>query len=227
MARTVRLDALRAQVRRRADQESGGQSNQQLCSEPELNDYINAAWCELYEMLIGWGQEYFLLSSSITTVSGTSDYDLPSDFFKLRGVDVTLSSDETFSAHPYMFEERNSYRLGGSWQPGWPVWYRLKGDSIGFIPIPTGVYTATLWYYPVPATLVSDGNTLDGVNGWDDFVVVTAAAKAAAKEESDGLVAQLTRERMALIQRIQSSAPSRDAGAPERVQDVVGGAAWR
>ncbi len=227
MARTVRLDALRAQVRRRADQESGGEASQQLCSDPELNDYINTAWCELYEMLIGWGQEYFLSSSAVTTVSGTADYDLPDDFFKLRGVDIEVGGVK-FSAHPFMFEERNNYADPGlMWNSGEPVLYRLKGSQISFIPEPAGVYPITLWYYPVPIALVGDANTLDGVNGWDDFVVVTAAAKAAAKEDNQELVAQLARERGALTSRIKSLAPSRDAGAPERVQDVVGWNPWR
>lgn len=217
MARTVRLDALRVQVRHRADQ-----SGSKFCSDPELNDYINTAWCELYELLIDSGSEYRLETDTITTASGTSAYDLPSDFFRLRGVDIAISADETLTAHPYMFEERNTYRTAGAWAPGYPVWYRQSGDTVKFIPEPTGVYTVTLHYYPVPTALVSNQNTIDGINGWDDFVVVKAAMKAAAKEENAGLVSQLAAEAAGLATRIRNAAPKRDAGAPERAQDVVG-----
>ncbi len=61
---------------------------------------------------------------------------------------------------------------------------------------------------------------LDGVSGWEEYVVVDAAIKAMAKEESDPSV--LMAQKQGLLQRIESAAENRDAGSPARVSDSRG-----
>lgn len=58
----------------------------------------------------------------------------------------------------------------------------------------------------------------DGVNGWEEYIVVDAAMKCLQKEESD--VSVLMAEKSALKQRIEAMASNRDAGKPERITDV-------
>lgn len=216
MALTATLANLRQRAQQRADQE-----NSTLCSTAEWNQWINDGWRELYEALIGWGQEYYLSSAPYMTTVGVDTYALPADFWRARGVDA-LVGGETLSLRSFMFEERNRYKLSGTWRRGEAIYYRLRGSNIAFIPAPTVATTITLWYYPTPVTLVNDADTIDGVVGWDDFVVLHAARKAAVKEESLELAAELLSELQAQKQRIQDGAPPRDAGYPERVQDVVG-----
>ena len=133
-------------------------------------------------------------------------------------------SNIVLTARPYMEAERNRFR----WYPGWfynqPVYYRLQGNSIGFIPVPSGAFTVTLNYYPTFTKFATNGtqdaSTFDGVNGWEEYAVWKAAADCIAKEENDpayalGKVAELRA-------RIEGLAALRDAGNAERVHDVTG-----
>lgn len=64
----------------------------------------------------------------------------------------------------------------------------------------------------------SDSTTLDGISGWEEYVVIDAAMKACIKEESS-TAQELMAEKMAMKERIQSTAADRDAGLPSRVTD--------
>lgn len=61
--------------------------------------------------------------------------------------------------------------------------------------------------------------TVDGVNGWEEYLVVDAAIKALQKEESD--VSVLLAQKALLQRRIESAATNRDAAEPARVVDVT------
>ena len=59
------------------------------------------------------------------------------------------------------------------------------------------------------------------MNGWEEYVVNSAAMDALAKEESD--VSVLAAQQQALLQRIQVMAANRDTGECETVADVTRG----
>lgn len=58
----------------------------------------------------------------------------------------------------------------------------------------------------------------DGVNGWEEYIVVDAAIKCLTKEESETAV--LERDKAFLLKRIEAMASNRDAGKPEKITDV-------
>lgn len=228
MARNVTLQDLRARVRERADQEAPVAGGNTLCTDATLNGWINDARAELDEMRIGAGDETLLATPvSFTTVSGTATYSLATiapEFFRLWGVDVTIASGWVVTARRFTQANRNAFKVSPAvWSLGEPVYYRLKGsNSLLFIPTPAGAFTVTVHYYPCSRPLVADDDDMDGVNGWDDFVIVSAAKKAAMKEESTELVAMLEQERQALAARIRAEVGTRDQAEPEYVQDVRG-----
>lgn len=74
-----------------------------------------------------------------------------------------------------------------------------------------------------PQVFLSGGTadgTADGVNGWEEIIILDAAIKMLAKEESSTTV--LERQKAMMMQRIQRMAADRDASMPERVSDVTG-----
>ena len=83
----VSLSDLRTLVRQRAAQE-----NSQFVTDEELRQYINRGYSGLYDLLVtnANSEDYFLNSSTVTLVSGTQTYDLPTDFYKLKGVDLNM-----------------------------------------------------------------------------------------------------------------------------------------
>jgi len=152
MPKRVGLNSIRTNVRRRADME-----NSQFVSDAEVDDYVNHAWNELYDIIIqNYEEDYFLKNSDITLVSDTESYDLPSDFYKARGVDYKNGNDY-MPIHRYNFSERS--RSASSLK------YRIQGEKIFFSPTPTSSDTIRIWYIPNPrlleftsATIVATGS---------------------------------------------------------------------
>jgi uncharacterized protein YfkK (UPF0435 family)/uncharacterized protein YdcH (DUF465 family) len=226
MARTVTLSSIRTQVRQRADM-----VNSTFVDNDEINQFINNSITELYDLLVQkFGNEYFLNTYSFSTVAGTDSYALPTDFYKLTGVDILVNGTDYLTLRPFMFSERNRFNgsvsrniLGVS-----DLRYRLLGSNIKFVPIPDSLQTIRLWYIPYVAELVSDSDTLNGVNGYEEYVIVDAAMKCLQKEESD--VSVLFAQKQSLIKRIEEAAENRDVGYGERVSDVrrndVGQDSW-
>ncbi len=99
------------------------------------------------------------------------------------------------------------------------------GSNIEFIPTPSGNQTIRLWYIPRMVELLKDTDTTtSGISGWIEYVIVRAAKYALDKEESDS--SRLTEELMFLKQRIEESAPSRDAGLPDTISDSRSNTGW-
>lgn len=215
---TFTLLELRDQIRQRADI-----VRSQHQTDAEINGYINASIRELRDLLIQkFGEDYFASTSNITTVANTDTYTLPSDFFKLLGVDLQVATNEFITLKPFMFSERNQYNtniLRGAYGSQYTR-YRIQGNSIILRPIPTSTVTIKLWYVPMFTTLGSDSDTWDGFNGWEEYVVVDGTIKAKAKEESDIQIEAA--QKSALVKRVEEAAGNRDAGLSFRVADVRG-----
>lgn len=215
--KTVTLLSLKTQARQRADME-----NSTFISDTELTTLINSSAAELYDLLIGVFEDYKLTSQTISVVPNTDTYTLPTDFYKLRGVDLVLDSfGNAVTLKPFNFAERNAYLFTPTWNVVGLSYlrYHMQGNSIRFVPVPNTSQSVKLWYIPAIPTLTLDADTLDGVNGFEEYIVVDAAIKMRIKEESDTM--DLERQKALLTARINSMAANRDAGSPERVSDVT------
>jgi len=217
------LAVLRQRVRQRADMETS-----QFVKDSELNGYLNASIAELYDVICQkYGNDYFAVSTIISTTPSGLTYSLPSNFYKLLGVDVltqgsNASPDAVWtSVQRFEFSERNR-RLGSVYYnnymgPGFR--YRLLGNQILLDGSPGSVFSLRVWYIPTPVQLSADADTFDGYNGWEEFAVVDAAIKCLEKEESDTRALQSRKQ--FLENRIESAAGNRDAGSAPRITDVT------
>lgn len=70
------------------------------------------------------------------------------------------------------------------------------------------------------ASIWSDSTLIEGIAGWEDFVIVDSAIKAQGKQEND--TSNLWTERAAMVERINAMAEGRDAGQAQHVSDVLG-----
>lgn len=69
-----------------------------------------------------------------------------------------------------------------------------------------------------------DSTAVDGVSGWEEYIVIDAALKAMGKEESDpSLIAQ---QKIMMKQRLIDMAANRDAGNPATVADTQSSDYW-
>lgn len=63
-----------------------------------------------------------------------------------------------------------------------------------------------------------DTTTIQGISGWEEYVIVDAAIKAKIKEESD--ISGLMMQKEGMLSRINQVAENRDASMPSRVSDT-------
>ena len=190
MARSRTLALLRADVRERADMVGST-----FITDATLNEYINqsAARCQ-NKFTASRGHSYQSSSTTWTTTSSLT-YALPSDFFESQLVMIS-SGGSNQEMRPFEMHE-------------YPRWSERA---------PTAGYTVTMIYTPVLARMTSDSDTFDGVNGWEEWIVLDAAIKALNKEESD--VSVLMAQRGDVEAEITSMAGDRDGAWPSRIVDV-------
>ena len=216
MANTKTLLELRTESRQRADQE-----NSDFISDAELTGYINASYGEWYDIIVSRFEDYFTLDVELTIASGSSTLTLPTDFHKLRGVDFKLSNNDFYNLQKFNFNQRNVYsnrNLTRIATNRFNRVYRIIGSSdVQVLPEDNAPGTYKLWYVPIFTPLVSDSDTVNGYNGWEEYIIVDAAIKMMQKEESD--VSVLMVQKQALLERIQSAAQNRDFDGIETVTD--------
>lgn len=225
MAATVTLTELRARVREVADMETGAQSSH-FADNTELDRAINRALKQLVnELTIARGDDYYATSTTTTTVAGTATTGLPANFFQLLKVLVTDGSS-WHTLDRWELEELAELRAMESAGGGASIFdyrYRVIGANIEIRPVPTtSSHTLHIYYLKVFPALVADADTVDGINGWEDWAVYTAGADLLNKEESFEQARELLRQRAVLDRQIKALAGSRDAGRPYTIQDVRG-----
>lgn len=212
--KTITLSNLRNTIRRRCDRE-----NSNFVTDSELNDYINASYSELYDLLVGVYQDFYTTSTTAVVSSGNSSFSVPNDFYKLRAIDRQLSGDEYISLEKFNFSERNNkYSNTTNFNSNYNIKYRLVGNSIELLPNAEAPGTYRIWYIPVYTTLSSDGDVLDGVNGWEEYIINDVCIKMLDKEESDSSPFQ--RGKSQQLARIQEMAAMRDISAPDTITDI-------
>lgn len=213
------LMQLRLLAQQKADME-----NSNFVSKSEWNTYINQSAFELYDLLITLYEDYYVKAPLVYVTDGTTvQYTLPTDFYKLLGVDcgiasssnawVTLKKFDFISRNRFVFSNVSSTYLGV-----FNLQYRLVGNTLYFIPTPSGGQSIRVWYIPKMTELLQDNDLLTGISGWTEYVIVDAAIKGMQKEESD--VTVLLLQKQALMKRIEDSAMNRDAGQPDTISNT-------
>lgn len=183
-------------------------------TDAEVALYREAAWREFYMRLVSKFEDFFLRTGqTISAVAGTTAYNLPTDFLKLRGV---RHHDREFLRRLDLKELPNM--PDSSVQRGRPTHYFTHGAftsaqaQLVVTPAPDTSYTLDLYYTPI----VSLGDVTSGalriVAGWDEYIVLTMAMKMKDKEESDCSV--LIAERTMLTDVIEKSMTPFDSSEP-------------
>lgn len=228
MANLVTLSSLTTRAQQAADME-----NDPVVGAAEWTALINYGAARLYDLLVSkFGEEYFLTSANISIVAGTDSYDLPADFYRLRGVDASVGG-RTYPVHRFQFRDRDRYKeVAVTWSgERGSLRYMLQGHQIRFMPVP-GIATAmTLWYIPTmqvlvhgtgawtSAQLVNADDTIDDINGYGEFIVLEAAIHALLKQDRDA--SQLIARRDEVKAWLEESAGQRDASEPTMIGELT------
>lgn len=197
--------------------------NSTFVTTQEWNTYIDQSYRELYDLLTQkFGDDYFVATPYTYTTSSQQLYPLPSDFYKLLGVEVALNASDPNSwvtLRKFEFVQRNLWNFPNvyTFYGITNLRYRLNGNNLYIVPIPSSGQTIRIWYIPRPNQLINDTDTLDMVSGWEEYIIIDACIKAMIKEETDP--SAYMAQKQAVISRIENAAENRDVGEPETVSD--------
>lgn len=102
-------------------------------------------------------------TGTLATVAGTQEYDLSTNFGTLDEQNIISVAIQGASASKLIYWPYNQLRIE---QPdfdqegqGLPTRYYIKGNQIGFWPLPGDVYPVAIDYYIVPTELDADADT--------------------------------------------------------------------
>lgn len=162
---------------------------------------------------------YYSSSTALVVPAGTNV--LPSDIYKIRGLDANIQQGRWLNCQRYEFESRNDFQMS-DWS--WPLQplYEFQGSgnnaAIRFMPPPNGATPIKIWYYQNSPLLVIPTDSIDGGNGWEDYAVDYAAHYCAVKDENWELVAALETHMREIETRIKAEGANRNAGLGFKVR---------
>lgn len=197
--------------------------NGDFISSDELTEYANASLAELYDVLVQSFDDHINPKvHSITLVSGTDSYNLPTDLYKIRKVRITDSTSTTnaWLDRCTLDEIGNDvYSMTGHFNS---LKYYPLGTKIYFAPKPSGTDTVEVWYIPTHPYLTGDDQQIHYAIpvGWSEYVVLGVAIRCRTKEQTD--TSGLVQERAMQLTRIMNAARNRDMGEPDQVVDKTG-----
>ncbi len=208
--RNVTLAQIRTRARELADQSNVGRP---FVSEVNLNSMINASIGQWHSFVLRATPERFEAEQTITA-DGSAFYALPDDYFGTMAVDY-LNGNERVELRRAMFHERNDHGVAAT--SGQAEAYRLAGDSLYLLPAPTsGTYYHV--YVTVAPVLTDANDTLDGINGWEQWIVYDVAIQLAGKEGTVG--PWLLNQRKSIEMEMVKAGKQREMANAARVQDV-------
>jgi len=188
----------------------------------ELTDYINEAIDEAEAEVHGLYEDYFLCRSTITLVSGTSEYALPTSIYahKIRRITYRRGT-RTYTINRIRdwkkFEEFELDKVGGA-QSEAEYRYLLVNEAAGspkilFTPdvAESGAYV-TVWYYRQANRLSADADLMD-IPEAANFVLQHVKVRCYEKEGHPNLakaMSDLERERALLQSTLTAMIPDAD-----------------
>jgi hypothetical protein len=204
--------------------------NSDNISDQEWNSMISQSYKELYDILIQkFGDDYFIALPKIYVTTGQVDpvtqiqtFPLPDDFYKLQRVEVALNFSDPNSwitlrqfntIQANLWNYPNVYTFYGITN----LRYRLWGNNLQIVPIASAGQYIRIWYSPRPNQLINSTDTLDGISGYEEYIVADVCIKALTKTEEDPII--FMNQKAALMKRIEEAAENRNIGEPQTVSD--------
>lgn len=195
-----------------------------------LNRRINQSIQRFRERISNEGVTHYLTSTTGTlSIGATSPFPFLSldlsavspSIVRTYGVDLTINN-VTRSLRYIPFTMRDNF--GGPLNRDIPVaWSHYQTRVIAIFPPSESAYTYVVWYMPVLADLAADGDTFDGVAGWEEYIVYDVITRLNIKDQYAQIYAQLVdykRELMAEI--IRGATKVSSAGGASIGRDTMG-----
>jgi len=146
----------------------------------ELTVYVNQAVREVMRHVAKVWPDYWLSTTESYTatsniVSGTANYDLPSDFYKILLVVATDSDGDDSTLDPMSLDRAQNADAEG---------YYLMNDDIYIVPEPDASVTSglVLYYISIPTEVTAGASAVPLSDHFEDAIVEYAVLKAKARQ---------------------------------------------
>lgn len=187
MARNVTLSQLRTDISTQADISTNASGRY---TPTQLNRYINQSIQRFREKLSSEGVQHYLVSTTGTTSTGATSphpfllLDLSAvspGIVRIYGLDISFQGVTTTLNH-IPFADRDQF--GGPTNRGIPsAWANMNTAKVAIFPPPSQAITYVAYYLPVSTDLSADGDTFDGVAGWEDYIVWDVVTKLIVRDQ--------------------------------------------
>lgn len=204
---TATLTTIRDTVRLRGDYPRSAKF-----TDAYVNGEIQAAWSELYEIIADTNEGWWDVSSTVTTVASQAYIALPSDTWRVSGVDI-LDGTAGAAGGSYStlavvtIADRNRFRA----ESAKPIAYRLSSRGLELYPTPNTSYTLRVTYTPMVSALTDTPTQL--YNSWEEYVVAGALYRLHQREERP--VGEILNELARCRERVSTSADQRQQQSPQ------------
>lgn len=213
---TVTVSTLKTRAKQKADMVNSSFIDDTV----ELLAYINEAYFNFYDLITSSFEDYNLTGPTSFSISSGNTYTLPSDFYKLVGVDRSLGGGDYYALNRFSWSKRNRYSRSNYYSGTTTkrLMYRITATELRILPEQDAIGDYQLWYIPLATALTQDSDTIERYNGFEELIVIDTAIKMLSKEESD--VNLLLMERQKQEQRLQKMLIDRDIANADRVEDA-------
>lgn len=236
MAEPRKLSQLREEAYRKADCLGAEDRHPQETVDRDLNQGAAEFWDEI---IGAYGAGYVRAGTpiTITTTANTTSYALSSAFYVLIGVRIDGDAG-TGPLVPFDDHEEAILRAPSS-SVTYPTHYQIRrsvqqadGDantvtgyasqSITLLPLHAANKSVIVEYAPRCPEMTEEEDTLDGINGWEDYAVTYAAREMASRDDEDMAYSKLDKRLAEMRDRIRRMAPKRDLHRARRPKDIRG-----
>ena len=202
-------------------------------TDAQINRAINNAYLDHYTDVVMVYEDYYSTNALTGTVAGQQEYALPDDFYKIRRVELNYepSNPNAISnrAVKVTIDDvlRDLGNQGLSLTPHSRPGYYIRGNNIGFIPIPTetGDNCLSIWYITTIDDLSVDSDTLNlpFADNYASNIALGAAGELLRKgQQEEAVAAKYLSEYEFKKGKMIEELKERAADWSKTVTDVVG-----
>lgn len=201
----TRLQARKSLARRLGIAGADGDTASSSLTADVLNEFINDSRQETYNILVQKWEDYFTVTSAnLSMVAGTASYAVPTDFYKLRKVELQRGS-RWVRLLPTDLEVAEQFDVSGT-----PRRYREQARNIVFMPAPATAETYRLFYVPILADLTDDADVIT-FDVPAEYKLLLTIAWRDALDAQDLDPSPAIAKMSDLVPQLRSAADSRDA----------------
>lgn len=181
-----------------------------------INECINQSYAKLYNQIVATANDYNIQTSLFDTEAGESIYALPATFYKMRGLFFRDASGYMREVRQRTLQTPHNGTYSDLYTDKFT--YAMVGDNLELEPTPNGVYSFELRYYPAAGKMDDDTDVIDGISGWEEFVVWDVACLLMTLDKEDqGSLAGYFKFRDDAMQDVINKAATRNFAEPPRI----------